>query len=118
MFSCKLSLGIAYIYARRQPKKKKKAERKMSLGILDRGVQFSYFAFIHNLSVSSLTDWTLPMFLKSRLVWFYPFLLTSCQKCASDVTLMIIYPISSQFFLFEVVGMTLAIGQATNGNEC
>lgn len=118
LFSCKRSLGIAYIYARRQPKKKKKAERKMSLGILDRGVQFSYFVFIHNLSVSSLTDWTLPMFLKSRLVWFYPFLLTSCQKCASDVTLMIIYPISSQFFLFEVVGMTLAIGQATNGNEC
>lgn len=37
-------------------KKKKKAERKMSLGILDRGVQFSYFVFIHNLSVSSLTD--------------------------------------------------------------
>ena len=34
-------------------KKKKKAERKMSLGILDRGVQFSYFVFIHNLSVSS-----------------------------------------------------------------
>lgn len=30
------------------PKKKKKAERKMSLGILDRGVQFSYFVFIHN----------------------------------------------------------------------
>lgn len=29
-------------------KKKKKAERKMSLGILDRGVQFSYFVFIHN----------------------------------------------------------------------
>lgn len=29
------------------PKKKKKAERKMSLGILDRGVQFSYFVFIH-----------------------------------------------------------------------
>ena len=47
LFSCKLSFGIAYIYARRQPKKKKK-KKKVSLGILDRGVQFSYFVFIHN----------------------------------------------------------------------
>ena len=46
LFSCKLSFGIAYIYSRRQPKKKKK--KKVSRGILDRGVQFSYFVFIHN----------------------------------------------------------------------
>ena len=30
------------------PKKKKKKKKKVSLGILDRGVQFSYFVFIHN----------------------------------------------------------------------
>ena len=43
-----LSASHTYMLDDNPEKKKKKAERKMSLGILDRGVQFSYFVFIHN----------------------------------------------------------------------
>ena len=41
-------LSASYTYMLDDSPKKKKTERKMSLGILDRGVQFSYFVFIHN----------------------------------------------------------------------
>lgn len=41
-------LSASHTYMLDDNQKKKKAERKMSLGILDRGVQFSYFVFIHN----------------------------------------------------------------------
>lgn len=41
-------LSASHTYMLDDNPKKKKAERKMSLGILDRGVQFSYFVFIHN----------------------------------------------------------------------